>query len=232
MIPHKNWKPAEEQGSVLGDEGNEESHQGWEPYYHQGGAQCKGHHIHKWPWEGQENPQYVGQGPDLTSWRGHERTKLRAPGRYLLNGACHWYDKYCAWMQDLVPGRYLICGAYYWYDRYCAWTQDLLYGSQAQVNSNDVVVSKRAIPGTNENREGLVTSSVPRAVVTKDTREMPSGSKFVFPEWNSTVADHISINEMYLIICEKVQIIGSTRNPYDLRGRYAYGWSDAIFEIL
>ena len=77
---------------MLGNEGNEESHQGWEPYYHQGGAQCKGHHIHKWPWEGHENPQYVGQGPNLTSWRGQESTKPRALGRYLLNGACRSYS--------------------------------------------------------------------------------------------------------------------------------------------
>ena len=110
-------------------------------------------------------------------------------------------------MQDLLHGRYLICGTYHWYDRYCGWTQDLLYGSQAQVNSVDVVVSKRAIPGTNENREGLIISSVPRAVVTEDTSEMPSGSEGISCEWNSTVADRISINEMYLIICEKIQII-------------------------
>ena len=66
----------------------------------------------------------------------------------------------------------------------------------------------------------------------EDTIEKPSGSKCMPYEWNSTMTDCISINEMCPIICEKVLIIGRTRNPYDLQGRYAYGWSDAISEIL
>ena len=66
----------------------------------------------------------------------------------------------------------------------------------------------------------------------EDSSKMPSGCKGTPYDWNSTMTDHISINEMDRIICEKVLIIGRTRNPYDLRGRYAYGWSDAIFEIL
>ena len=27
------------------------------------------HYIHEWPWEGQDNPQYVGNGPNLISWK-------------------------------------------------------------------------------------------------------------------------------------------------------------------
>ena len=52
-IPHKDWKPAEEQRSVLG---NVDFHKGFGPHTHQGGAQCMEHLFHKWPWEGQENP--------------------------------------------------------------------------------------------------------------------------------------------------------------------------------
>ena len=56
-IPHKDWKPAEERGSVLG---NTCFPQGWGPHTHLGGVQCMGHHMHEWPWEGQESPRHVG----------------------------------------------------------------------------------------------------------------------------------------------------------------------------
>ena len=138
LIPNKDWKPAMEQGSVLG---NTCFHQGWGP--------CMGHHIHKWPWEGQESPRYVGPGPGLTSWR------AQALGRYLQNGT---YD---------------------WYDRYCAWAQDLLYGSRAQVTRDDVIVGRLEDQATNENREGsgvvTVTAATARAVVAEDSSEKPSG---------------------------------------------------------
>ena len=106
------------------------------------------HHFHEWPWEGQENPQYVGKGPDLMSWQ----------------DASLW-----------VLGRYLMDGTYHWYDRYCTWIQDLLCGSQAQVTSDDAIVGAHAIPGTNEDQEGLSPSVIPGAVVTGHSSDKPSG---------------------------------------------------------
>ena len=147
-IPHKDWKPAEERGSVLG---NVDFHQGLGPHTHQGGAQCMEHHIHEWPWEGQESPRYVGQGPGLTSLRSMESTKTQALSRYLQNGTYHWYD------------------------RYCAWAQDLLYGSRAQMTRDDVISGGLKNPGTNKNQEGLSPSIITRAVVAEDSTEKPSG---------------------------------------------------------
>ena len=86
------------------------------------------HLFHEWPWEGQENPQHVGQGPNLISWQ----------------GASQW-----------DPGGYPVEDAYLWYDRYCEWLQDLLYGRRAEVDVEDAVVGARTDPGTIENREGL-----------------------------------------------------------------------------
>ena len=43
-IPHKEWEPAEERGSVLG---NTDFHQGLGPHTCQGGAQCKEHHFYE-----------------------------------------------------------------------------------------------------------------------------------------------------------------------------------------
>jgi hypothetical protein len=72
-------------------------------------------------------------------------------------------------------GRYLQNGTYHWYDRYCAWAQDLLYGSKAQVTREDVILGGLENPGTNKNQEGLSPSMIPRAVVVKDSSEKPSG---------------------------------------------------------
>ena len=66
-------------------------------------------------------------------------------------------------------------GTYHWYDRYYTWIQDLLYGSRAQVASDDAIVGAHAIPGTNEDQEGLSPSVVPWAVVTGHSSEKPSG---------------------------------------------------------
>ena len=131
--------------------GNTYFHQELGPHTHLCGAQSMGRHIHKWPWEGQESPRYVGQGPGLMSWRGMESTNTQAPGRYLQNGTYHWYD------------------------RYCAWAQDLLYGSKAQVTRDDVIVGRLEYPGTNKNQEGLSPSMIPRAVAAEDSNEKPSG---------------------------------------------------------
>ena len=60
-----------------------------------------GHHFHEWPWEGQESPQYVGQGPDLMPWRGIE-VSLWTLGKYMLAGTYQWYNRYCTWVQDLL----------------------------------------------------------------------------------------------------------------------------------
>ena len=90
-IPHKDWKPAEERGSVLG---SIDVHEGLGPHTHQGRAQCMEHHFHEWPCEGQESPQYVGKGPNLMSRQG---ASLWVLGRYLLDGTYHWYDRYCVW---------------------------------------------------------------------------------------------------------------------------------------
>ena len=114
--------------------GNVDFDQGLGPHNYKGGAQCTEHHFHEWSWEGQENPQYVGKGPKLMSWQ----------------GASLW-----------VLGRYLLDGTYHWYDRHYVWLQELLHGSQAQVTSDDPLVSAHAV--------------IPRAVVTGHSSEKPSG---------------------------------------------------------
>ena len=129
-----------------------------------------GHHFHEWPWEGQESPQYVGQGPDLMPWRGTE-VSLWALGKYMLAGTYQWYNRYCTWVQDLLQ----------WYDRYCAWAQDLLYGSWAQVTSDGVIVGAQAI---SKNQEGSTPSVLPGAVVIGHSSEKPSGADAVL-RWPS-----------------------------------------------
>ena len=93
-------------------------------------------------------------------------------------------------------------------------------------------MSKLTIPGTNENREGFILSPVPRAVVTEGGNRKPSGHKGAPHERNNTMTSCFLIIEMDLIIYEMFLIIGRTRNPYDVQGRYANGRSDATFEIL
>ena len=97
-IPHKDWKPAEEQGSVLG---NTDFHHGLGPHTHQGGAKCVEHLFQDWPWEGQENPQHVGMGPNLIFRQGASQWD---PGGYPVEDAYLWYDRYCKWLQDLLCG--------------------------------------------------------------------------------------------------------------------------------
>ena len=61
--------------------GNTDFRQGLEPHTHQGRAQCMEHLFHEWPWNGQENPQHVGKGPNLIFWQG---ARQWVSGRYPL----------------------------------------------------------------------------------------------------------------------------------------------------